>query len=294
MRRSPAIFGHSHPHNPAPTRTTRPGPENTGSSPAFVQYSLGSQPHARTRDEARGSLVRIRSRLWDERAILCVLNAPGVAGTISRSGSCDDAEPRGLRWRGTPDVESGGRRFDSGRGDMPTWCNPASIRSCHGRDPGSNPGVGVQPSGARLGSEDKQRESSGVPGRGSRPGARRTRSDGVDAWTNHMGILIEVGSPSVRSSGSLPRCWAQQGLQPTRAGAVFPGEPEVRPRDVTRNHNYSVVLAQLVPVVQLDNQLPERSAVHVSRWTSGRLSVPRADRTEVRILVGSLAVSGER
>jgi hypothetical protein len=42
-----------------------------------------------------------------------------------------------------------------------------------------------------------------------------TRSDGVDAWTNHVGILIEVGSPSVRSSGSLRRGWAQQGLHLT-------------------------------------------------------------------------------
>ena len=27
---------------------------------------------------------------------------------------------------------------------LPTWCSSASIRSCHGRDPGSNPGVGVR------------------------------------------------------------------------------------------------------------------------------------------------------
>ena len=40
---------------------------------------------------------------------------------------------------------------------MPTWCNPASIRSCHGRDPGSNPGVGV------------------------------------DAWRGHVGVPIEGG-----------------------------------------------------------------------------------------------------
>ena len=40
-------------------------------------------------------------------------------------------------------------------------------------------------------------------------------SDGVDAWINHVGIPIEVGSPLVRSAGSFSRCWAQQGLQPT-------------------------------------------------------------------------------
>ena len=102
-----------------------------------------------------------------------------VVSQQPRSDSCGYVEPRSLRWRGTPDFESGSRRFDSGRGDMPTWCNPASIRSCHGRDPGSNPGVGV------------------------------------DAWINHVGIPIEVGSPLVRSAGSFPRCWAQQGLQPT-------------------------------------------------------------------------------
>jgi len=41
---------------------------------------------------------------------------------------------------------------------MPTCCNPAIIRSCHGRDPGSNPGVGV------------------------------------DAWRGHVGIPIEGGT----------------------------------------------------------------------------------------------------
>ena len=34
-----------------------------------------------------------------------------------RGESCGYAEPRSLRWRETPDFESGGRRFDSGRGD---------------------------------------------------------------------------------------------------------------------------------------------------------------------------------
>ena len=114
-----------------------------------------------------------------ERADFVRAERTDVVSQQPRSESCGYVEPRSLRWRGTPDFESGGRRFDSGRGDMPTWCNPASIRSCHGRDPGSNPGVGV------------------------------------DAWRGHVGIPIEVGSPLVRSAGSFRRCWAQQGLQPT-------------------------------------------------------------------------------
>ena len=88
-----------------------------------------------------------------------MLNAPRVVGTLSRSVSCGYVKPRSLRWRETPDFESGGRRFDSGRGDYrPTCGNSAIIRSCLGRDPGSNPGVGV------------------------------------DAWCSHVGILIEVGT----------------------------------------------------------------------------------------------------
>ena len=117
--------------------------------------------------------------LIQERADSVRAERTEVVSQQPRSESCGYVEPRSLRWRGTPDFESGGRRFDSGRGDMPTWCNPASIRSCHGRDPGSNPGVGV------------------------------------DAWRGHVGIPIEVGSPLVRSAGSFRRCWAQQGLQPT-------------------------------------------------------------------------------
>ena len=143
-----------------------------------------------------------------------MLNAPRIADTRSRSVSCDDAEPRSLRWRETPDVESGGRRFDSGRGYMPTWCNPASIRSCRGRDPGSNPGVGVQPSGARLGSEDKRRESSGVPWRRSRPGARRNtfrRRGCVDEprgdthrGRQPVGAVIRIAPAVLGPAGSAP------------------------------------------------------------------------------------------
>ena len=34
-------------------------------------------------------------------------------------------------------------RSRPGRLRAPTWCNPTSMRPCHGRDPGLNPGVGV-------------------------------------------------------------------------------------------------------------------------------------------------------
>ena len=141
------------------TRITRPpyglpvrGRGNTGLPPACAQYSLSTQREASAGCQARGCLVFVRpiqGRTGSVRA-----ERTEAASQQLRSDSCGYVEPRSLRWRGTPDFESGGRRFDSGRGDMLTWCNPASIRSCHGRDPGSNPGVGV-------------------PGRRSRPGARR-------------------------------------------------------------------------------------------------------------------------
>ena|GEM_PF-6895499 len=148
-----------------------------------------------------------------------MLNAPRVVGTLPRSVSCGYVKPRSLRWRGTPDFESGGRRFDSGRGDMPTWCNPASIRSCHGRDPGSNPGVGV------------------------------------DAWTNHAGIPIEVGSPLVRPSGRSRGAGPSRVCnlhEPVRYSWEIPKHAPAMRRAITTERSR----LRSWKVVQIDNQLP--------------------------------------
>ena len=152
------------------------------------------------------------------------------------------------------------------------WCNPASIRSCHGRNPGSNSGrrerlpilvkpsaslsPGVQPSGARLCSEDERSESSGVPGRRSRPGARRNTFRRCGRVDKPRGDTHRGRQPVGATIRIVPTVLGSAGLQPTRAGVVFPGAPEVRPRDETRNYDREVAVAQSEPVVRIENQLP--------------------------------------
>ena len=78
------------------------------------------QQWAGTVDDARGGLTAVRSGHRDERAVPCALSAPGTPAPHPYRESDSDGQPRSLRWRGTPDFESGGRRFDSGRGDRRT------------------------------------------------------------------------------------------------------------------------------------------------------------------------------
>lgn len=123
----------------------------------------------------------------------------------------------------------------AGATPMPTWCNPASIRPCRGRDPGSNPGVGV-------------------PGRQSQPGARRNAVPtvwmrGVATWgypsreAQAVCPIIPIG-PAVTdpagSATSMVRCGIPGDLPkyaPAMRNAATTDQSQLR----SRNELYSLM-----------------------------------------------------
>ena len=142
-------------------------------------------------------------------------------------------------------------RSRPGRLRAPTWCNPTSMRPCHGRDPGLNPGVGVCEVRQGLDGERKMFPFA-IVGCSSRQ-------------AHPAGAVIDC----VGGAGPGRVCNLHDPVWHSR------GPPEASPCVRRGNHDREGHDSRVV------------HAIHtVGRWSSGRRLVSWVHAIEVRILVG--------